>query len=259
LFPSLAYVAVYSLQPHKEWRFIIYTIPPLGAASALGASYIWTHRTKSFIYKLLSTLLVLSILASLVLSTFLLLPASMANYPGAQALNALHTNVHGSKRIISVHMDQLACQTGITRFLELPPPKSMLVVLPGSDDGSFSTLRSGSSLWIYDKTEDEVTKRTKEFWDRFDYALVEDPGHVGGSGKWEVVEVVDGFSGVGLLRPGDEASRHTPGREILKGILGGRGLRMWERIAEVMRKYVTAGWWIEIKTVPKISILRQIR
>ncbi|PIG86465.1 hypothetical protein AARAC_006494, partial [Aspergillus arachidicola] len=43
LIPSLTFIAIYSLQPHKEWRFIVYTIPPLTAASALGASYIWTH------------------------------------------------------------------------------------------------------------------------------------------------------------------------------------------------------------------------
>ena len=44
--PSILFVAIYSLQPHKESRFVIYVVPPLTAAASLGASYIWTRRTK---------------------------------------------------------------------------------------------------------------------------------------------------------------------------------------------------------------------
>jgi len=50
--PQLAFIALYSLQPHKEARFIIYTVPPLTAAAALAASYIWTRRARTLLYRL---------------------------------------------------------------------------------------------------------------------------------------------------------------------------------------------------------------
>ncbi|KFY63116.1 hypothetical protein V497_02110, partial [Pseudogymnoascus sp. VKM F-4516 (FW-969)] len=50
--PQLAYVALYSAQPHKEARFVIYAIPPLTAAAALGASYVWTRRARTVVYRI---------------------------------------------------------------------------------------------------------------------------------------------------------------------------------------------------------------
>lgn len=259
LIPSFAYIAIYSLQPHKEWRFIIYVIPPLTSASALGASYVWTHRTKSLIYRCLSLAFVLSTISSFIISNFILLPISATNYPGAHALNAVHDRAHNTQPRISVYMDNLACQTGITRFMEFPPPAKPLVAIPGSKDGRMPTLRSGSSRWIYDKTEDENVKRSADFWDKFDFALVENTKQIRGRGRWMVVDKIKGFGGVKVLRPTEEGSNGNFEAQFAKSVMGNTGLKAWESLRSFGRKYVTGGWWIEVQMVPKIKIAKQIR
>ncbi|RQM07000.1 hypothetical protein DH86_00000152, partial [Scytalidium sp. 3C] len=62
--PSVAFILIYSIQPHKEARFIIYIVPPLTACASLGASYIWTRKTKSILYGLGTLLVLASILLS---------------------------------------------------------------------------------------------------------------------------------------------------------------------------------------------------
>ncbi|PHH65465.1 hypothetical protein CDD81_2245 [Ophiocordyceps australis] len=66
LVPSLLYLALYSLQPHKETRFVLYLVPPLTAVAALGAARITARRSN---------------LAMLALSSL--------NYPGGDALAQL--------------------------------------------------------------------------------------------------------------------------------------------------------------------------
>ncbi|KAL1998620.1 hypothetical protein VTN02DRAFT_5879 [Thermoascus thermophilus] len=275
LAPSVAYVAVYSLQPHKEWRFVVYTVPPLTAVAALGAAYIWTHRAKSTLYRLLSGLLVLSTLASFLVSNLLLLPVSAANYPGAHALHALHAHAHGSNTTnptISVHLGNLACQTGVTRFLQLPPPEQPLVYLPGSPDGT------EAPRWTYDKTENETLKSTPAFWARFDYVLVEpdeealirsvtgpssSDGDTDSSSSWEVIDTVHGFAGVRVLRPGEiSASGSGSGAgqsgRFEEAVLGQRAVELWRSAVELARRYVTRGWWVEVRMEPKIKILKRV-
>lgn len=285
LIPTLAYVAIYSFQPHKEWRFIIYTVPPLTAVSALGTAYIWTHRMKSILHRLLSLIFILSTLLSFLLSTFVLLPISAANYPGAHALNALHAyaNNNDPKPTIFVHLGNLACQTGVTRFLQLPPPEKPLVYLPGSPDGSVPALRSGSPLWRYDKTENETLKATPAFWAQFDYVLAE-PGeetdrirsivqpedsHSDAHDRWEVVDVAEGFAGIRVLRPQEEGEKE-PGptggagggkfeEELVGKVLGSKGVELWRLGVAMLRRYVTRGWWAEVRMEPKIQILKHVR
>lgn len=264
ILPSLIYIAIYSFQPHKEWRFIVYTVPPLTTSAAIGASYIWTHRAKTIIYRIQCLLLIVSVILSFAVSNLILLPASSANYPGAQALNALHKYAHNSQQVIKVHLGNLACQTGVTRFLEMPPPESPLFDLPGSADGSIPPIRSGSTRWVYDKTEDQNQKATRHFWNLIDYALLEphEEGFVLASSrdpdKWRVVEVVDGFAGVRILHP-DQASTGKVEDSIVRYVLGDKGVEFWHHIRDFVRKYVTRGWWAEVRMEPKIKILKHVR
>lgn len=182
--PNIFFIFLYSFQPHKEWRFIVYVVPPLLATAAAGAAWIWTRRSKLLVYRFLSLCLVASTLASFGAS-FAMLAISRLNYPGAEALNRLHTIADGQKRTVNVHMDTFTCMTGVTHFLENPPPKGI----------------SDATIWRYDKTEDKDRLLDPTFWLQFDYVLAESPERV--IGKWEIVDTVGGYAGLVLLRPGE--------------------------------------------------------
>lgn len=270
LLPNLAFVLLYSFQPHKEWRFVIYAVPPITATAALSASWIWTRRAKSLAYRLLTLSLIASTLASFAAS-FGMLAVSRLNYPGAEALNRLHARAHGEKNVLRVHMDTLTCMTGVTRFMEVTAPQSL----------DLSGPQVNGTLWIYDKTDDvtytpEEAKLSSilssnlekddllhpEFWNRFDYVLAERPEKV--IGKWEIVDVVDGFAGVKILRPGDEEwvekESTIPARSMAKmgwEDVGGEMARAWRRFEGLMRRYVTRGWWVGVRMKPKIKILKR--
>ena len=199
LIPSILFIAIYSLQPHKEARFIIYAVPPLTAAASLSASYIWNHRTKSLLFRLGSLLIILSIIGSFVGSTLMLLISSL-NYPGGEALTSVKhiikenhfqgSNTHWEP--IYVHMDVLSCMTGVTRFQERSGP---LV-----DSETIPKVRSVPSSIVFDKEENESRLLEPAFWEQLDYALMEAPGKA--IGKWEVVDTIYAYAGLEFLRPG---------------------------------------------------------
>ncbi|KAL8995502.1 MAG: hypothetical protein Q9169_004762, partial [Polycauliona sp. 2 TL-2023] len=280
LIPNLAFVALYSLQPHKEWRFIIYTIPPFLTAAALGANWIWTRRSKSGFYRILSLTLVISVLASFAASGAML-AVSRLNYPGAEALNRLHAiapvhlsqqghqiQIQGNgmgKTMVNVHMDTLACMTGTTRFQQLPAPP-LAAANHDLDNGGGDVEKGMEDMgkedlfWVYDKTEDEERLLTPLFWERFDWVLAEDPRRV--IGKWEIVETVDAFAGLRVLRPGDVGSGVESGgkavRDIVDMVKAGDVRSVWGLLERYGRK-VTRGWWVGVRMEPRISILKRQR
>jgi alpha-1,6-mannosyltransferase len=201
--PSILFVAIYSLQPHKEARFIIYVIPPMTAAASLSASYIWNRRSKSFLYKLGSLVLLASVLGSFVASLTMLLISSL-NYPGGDALSQLHNTIKKTQWLepgsqyqnISIHMDVLSCMTGVTRFQEMP--------WRGLEPTKIPIINGQSIQFLYDKTEDEETLLLASFWEQFDYALMEEPERA--IGNWEIVSTVFAYSGIEFLRPKDGSS-----------------------------------------------------
>ncbi|KGO73371.1 GPI mannosyltransferase [Penicillium italicum] len=259
LVPALSFVAVYSFQPHKEWRFIVYIMPSLTAVAALGASYLWTHRSRSVFARLATRALAISTLVVFCLSNFVLLPASAANYPGGQALDAMHyqhsvlhdADLRSDKTSspVNVYLGNLACQTGVTRFLQQPP----------------------SSGWVYDKTEDKAVKSTSGFWDRFDYVVVEADDEVGfmdadetslrralPASNWERVLVVDSFAGISVLRSGVPATG-TAERRVINAVAGDRAVDLFERLREYVRDALLRGWWVEVKMRPRVQVLRRVR
>ncbi|KAG9655579.1 glycosyltransferase family 22 protein, partial [Aureobasidium melanogenum] len=233
MIPLLAFVAIYSILPHKEWRFVIYIIPGITGVAAAGASWIWTRRSKTLLYRLLSLGLVGSTLLSFVGSLSLLYVSSL-NYPGGEALTRLHEVVpSGRQGQTWVYMDNLACQTGVTRFLE----------------------KDAGSTFMYDKTENQTTLLDPGFWQKFDYVLAEDPKRIIGS--WEVVDTVYGYSGIGLGRLAADQDSAPP--------LSARGvvtqpinmlLQMYNKVARMASQKLTGGRWPIIKMEPKIYILK---
>ena len=250
LIPNILFIAVYSLQPHKEWRFIVYSIPPITAVAAQGANWIWIRRQKSLLYRLLSIVLILSTLGAIA-SSLLASIISSLNYPGAAALKRLHERVDGSQPTVHVHMDTLSCMTGITRFLQIPPVDNL--------DGL-----NNNTLWLYDKTESEEKLLHPAFWDKFNYALAERPEKA--IGAWEILETVDGYAGIGIVKPNEElrwplpahSDSNTKGRrEGPWETLGRRTGLIFRYIAGLARKYVTRGWWVQVKMEPKVHILKR--
>lgn len=234
LIPTLSFVALYSFLPHKEWRFIIYVVPPLTAVSSIGASWLWTRRTKNIVYAALALALLASVLASFAASSALLAVSSL-NYPGGEAVMRLREVAADETGTVRVYVDNLVCQTGLTRFLEARNERINV------DVGGVQAPR-----WVFDKTEDQKVLLEPGFWRRFDYVLVEDPGRA--IGAWEVVDFVEGLAGVRVVRPGDGENNENVGDV---GIL-----RQIERFG---RKWITKGWWVRVKMEPKVKILKKQR
>ncbi|KAL5121200.1 alpha-1,6- mannosyltransferase [Pleosporales sp. CAS-2024a] len=257
LVPLLAFVAIYSFLPHKEWRFIIYVIPGLTGVAAAGASWIWNRRTKSITYAALSLAMIASIVASFAASLGLLALSSL-NYPGGVALDILHHNMqHAAHGHFNVHFDNLACQTGVTRFLENHGGAQTVGDVLEMQD----TLANG--VWTYDKTEDASLLLDPMFWAKFDYVLAERPEKVIGS--WAVAHVVYGFGGVRMVQPGEASG------SLAEPVYTGTGngtlvssvptswtdsvAQIWKGLEGVARQKFLRGYWAEVKMEPKIYIL----
>ena len=226
--PHIAFITAYSFLPHKEWRFIIYSIPAFTAVASAGASWIWTRRSKSMLYQAAGALLVLSTLGSATASAGLLYISSL-NYPGGHALAQLHDlTASQANSNISVYLDNLACQTGVTRFQQIRP------------------------TWNYDKTEDEETLLDPMFWQQFDYVIAEEPRRTIGS--WEPIATQVGYAGL-TLKP-EAAADVLPMPSSPQG--------SWKLmhdayngIAGLARTRLTKGYWPAVRTQPKLYLLRK--
>ena len=256
--PSLVFIFLYSFQPHKEWRFIVYTIPVLTGIAAQGAAWIWDRRAKSIIYQVLTVSLVASTMMSYLVSLVIAMVSSL-NYPGADALQNFHAialvdlseaqSIHPavSGALINVHMDTLSCMTGITRFLEVKP-----IVLE-----SYGAL---NVTFSYDKTEDEATLLDPAFWATFDYVLTEKPERV--IGAWEIVTTIQGLAAVGLMDIRKDNAEASPTYEAIGGgPWSGLSpiLLKWWRACEKLMRGLSGGRWVGMKLEDKIRVLRKTR
>jgi alpha-1,6-mannosyltransferase len=237
----------------------------------------------------------MSILGSFAAS-FIMLGISSLNYPGGEALFRLHeiaASRVATKGTVSVHMDVLACMTGVSRFQQdfptLPISHYLTSILLTSSTTSSSP--KGGSLPIrfrYDKTEEPSTLLDPLFWTQFDYVLAEHPETV--IGRWNIVDTIYGYSGIEFLRPGAISrsgidNRHEAGNvwEEMGGQAdmssnrpengmaeNGKGvtvlkvfysevdrLGLYGAVREGTRRWITKGWWIGPKMEAKIRIMKR--
>ncbi|KAF2442291.1 glycosyltransferase family 22 protein [Karstenula rhodostoma CBS 690.94] len=256
LVPTLTFVGLFSFLPHKEWRFIIYIVPALTGVAAAGASWIWTRRGKTWLYAALSLALIGSVLVSFVASIALLAISSL-NYPGGEAIHYLHNNIDTAYGVhwdhTNVYFDNLACQTGVTRFLENHEgPQTIVDVLEAQDLLS-------KRKWTYDKTEDPGALLDPMFWSKFHYVLAENPAKI--IGAWSTVHVVYGFGGIRVLKPGEESgSPVEPLNVVARTSVADetwttKVAQLWHTAEKLVRYRLLRGWWVEVRMEPKIRIL----
>ncbi|KAG8526999.1 uncharacterized protein KY384_008428 [Bacidia gigantensis] len=259
LVPNILYIIIYSFQPHKEWRFIVYTVPPFLAVASAGASWIWTRRSKNAVYRLLALALVASTLASFAASVGLCAISRM-NYPGGVALERLHTLMDETEEVVGVrrvHLGTLACMTGITRFSERRPPSL----------GGFESAKEGRGkvTWVYDKEEDEGRLLDAMFWEEVDFAIAERPDRI--LGQWETLNVVDGIAGFRVSTPDDDdwktSDKIIDRRDVIDVIVKSWSIKHWVDFYEIwerlLRSRITGGWWIRMKLEPRLYILQRLK
>lgn len=150
LLPTLAFIFIYSILPHKELRFILFTSPFLNICAVSGLMNIYHYLNKSFLWlrsdkrsqtSYIATFLfvifviVLSLLN--VLGSVILARISNQNYPGGHAALSLgltkevqeeawksiiasqQSDVKDFRSDIAVYLDNLSAQTGANRFLQV--------------------------------------------------------------------------------------------------------------------------------------------
>ncbi|KAK9238171.1 Alg9-like mannosyltransferase family-domain-containing protein [Lipomyces kononenkoae] len=125
LAPYAAFVCIYSLQPHKEWRFIVYVVPVFVLAAAVGAAWISNRMQKKVIY-LATTIGVLACVAGTLMISAGMLAVSSTNYPGGYAVAAFHEGLDqlAARKAavadvlanVTVHFDIPSCMSGATLF-----------------------------------------------------------------------------------------------------------------------------------------------
>lgn len=174
------HILVMSLQPHKEWRFIVYAMPPIILLGSTSAAYVWENIQINSVRNLLFvTLLPLSPLLSLVFSLGFLYVSSL-NYPGGNAMVKFNDMIVANNITNStVHMSVPVCMTGATLFGEL--------------DHSLYGIQ-------YDKTENAT--QLEKLWPTFDYLITTEsqskflPFSDSPSETWEMIQSSEIFAGI---------------------------------------------------------------
>ena len=117
-----------------------------------------------------------------------------------------------SSVIVHVHIANLAAQSGASLFLHThaPPYRSRLGVLPPP-----------SSSWIYNKTEN-LAPAYIAYDSPFTHVIAESKDALP-SGRWQVVDVIDGFQGWKV-------------RRNVLGLVSEKGLEGLQRVLEMKRE-----------------------
>ncbi|KTW31808.1 dolichyl-P-Man:Man(7)GlcNAc(2)-PP-dolichol alpha-1,6-mannosyltransferase [Pneumocystis jirovecii RU7] len=172
LVPNIGFALIYSLVPHKEWRFIIYIIPSLTAISAIGAAHIYNKRHKSLMFMIMLLILIVVTIMTLCLSLIMSLISSL-NYPGGFALHVIHNDFNLREgELEKIYLDTYTRMTGATLFLQY------------------------NEKVIYDRTENPKLLSNSTFFETIDW-VISDISLFQPKGNWEIKKYIKGYSGIG--------------------------------------------------------------
>ncbi|KAJ3154925.1 dolichyl-P-Man:Man(7)GlcNAc(2)-PP-dolichol alpha-1,6-mannosyltransferase [Geranomyces michiganensis] len=180
IIPVAAFVTLYSLLPHKEWRFIIYAIPMLNAVSGVAVARLLQARGRRHA-RMLATALALYAVIHFALSLGMLYVSSF-NYPGGLALMQVNDRIGKLPSASSshVHIDVATAISGASRF---------------GQRQDFQT--------VYSKAEG--LKADEEYWDAgYTHLLSAEPG-IHAPERWRIGLVIEGYSGVRMYPGGPRA------------------------------------------------------
>jgi len=203
--PAAAYVALYSVLPHKELRFVFPALPLFVMAAGVGADKLLPRARKgggppgggATWAGAAARVVVLGLLAVSVALSATFATASALNYPGGQALQRLlarhiPASAAAPGSTVRVHIDVAPAMTGVTRFGQLDAVRlrgagAGAGDVDGNDaqacpSGSRSECPSGSgSVFVtYSKEEGRTA------FDDFDWLLTDDV-------RWAPPSFLDSF------------------------------------------------------------------
>ncbi|GAV28519.1 hypothetical protein PMKS-001990 [Pichia membranifaciens] len=197
MWTALIYIGVLSINGHKEWRFLIYTIPILCVGAASTAE--WLMSKSKILKRIMITIMVFCYIFSLA-SSFLFGYISSWNYSGGDAcqkLNLRLIDIYGSNhgtmlKPLIVHWDVGTCMNGGSLFTQISDNKV-------SGDGWLEEQGGREPrFWvIYDKNEDSEV--LTEIADDFDYWIQYDDEEMiplSEGYQWLLVDVSEGFKGI---------------------------------------------------------------
>ncbi|TDG49209.1 hypothetical protein AWZ03_004298 [Drosophila navojoa] len=173
---ALGFVLLYSILPHKELRFIIYVFPVLNIAAACGCHRLWMNSAKSAWHSFLALIAASHLLVNVLITIFLLV-VSGTNYPGGAALSRLH-RLEGSNPNVTVHIANLAAQSGVSRFMEINSNWTY------SKDESMNYTQSEIAIYSHLLVEAK-NKHNTELW-----ATLQE--------NFETLEFIDCFNSIGI-------------------------------------------------------------
>ncbi|CAD7065032.1 unnamed protein product [Tilletia caries] len=290
----VGHIGLLSCLAHKEWRFIVYTVPCFNAGAALGLRRCLMTRSRR-----IATVLALGLTAAI--STLLTL-ISHVNYPGGHALAELERSLSSisptSTHAARIHIDVLPAMTGVTLFQALRLQRHTTTAAGEKQrGGAFGTAwlpsavpivknQQGSSQVVYDKTENIDRSPTNEsavaLWSSYDFLLTDQAScHIfeeeQPSSESEEAESAD----LGLFEPYFEVQAYV-GVQIKRPRTYLEGLRYpngeaWQTILASSSSTHSEGspskhvglskWWrtanallpLQIQTAPAITVCRKRR
>jgi len=112
------FVFAYSFLGHKELRFLFPVLPLFNFCAACGMHRLNLNRKKSIKGNFLHALAWMGVIVSCAVSIGVFAKASIANYPGGEALAAFHelNPEHNTLGHVRIHIDDHCAQTGASRF-----------------------------------------------------------------------------------------------------------------------------------------------